>query len=403
MNFFCKIFGLLKSYAVSFFGTIFAVRSRWYLLFFIVLYIVAYYFKLDFISLNNIKINHISLYLIINMIFIVIFFIGLIAPYVVKLLKSISPPLLFFYFYKSKQIIYTLIQAINRFFSDKKLQYSLFQTNTSLKQSSLKWLGQHPEILGLTSLITGFYSVYLGQISQNKEEENKALRLQLDEAEKKIAELEKKNETLTISNSNMNISLSYRTAMAKENITLLKTKMYELERIKSQESDLNWELLQYENTTNLTIQILKRKKFIAEQQEKLKLQKETIVSELKLKVERMEDENKAAAAKFLVKSPFELDKLTEKFQQFGDMQKLAICLIIGNVIILNNLISIIFIFFGDFLIKKFKLVEKFPSLSKIIHLRLKFQRYYLITNITMIFLVILIELVFSGAILSLIF
>ena len=72
------------------------------------------------------------------MIFIVIFFIGLIAPYVVKLLKSISPPLLFFYFYKSKQIIYTLIQAINRFFSDKKLQYSLFQTNTSLKQSSLK-------------------------------------------------------------------------------------------------------------------------------------------------------------------------------------------------------------------------------------------------------------------------
>ena len=182
MNFFCKIFGLLKSYAVSFFGTIFAVRSRWYLLFFIVLYIVAYYFKLDFISLNNIKINHISLYLIINMIFIVIFFIGLIAPYVVKLLKSISPPLLFFYFYKSKQIIYTLIQAINRFFSDKKLQYSLFQTNTSLKQSSLKWLGQHPEILGLTSLITGFYSVYLGQISQNKEEENKALRLQLDES-----------------------------------------------------------------------------------------------------------------------------------------------------------------------------------------------------------------------------
>ena len=148
---------------------------------------------------------------------------------------------------------------------------------------------------------------------------------------------------------------------------------------------------------------MKRKKFIAEQQEKLKLQKETIVSELKLKVERMEDENKAAAAKFLVKSPFELDKLTEKFQQFGDMQKLAICLIIGNVIILNNLISIIFIFFGDFLIKKFKLVEKFPSLSKIIHLRLKFQRYYLITNITMIFLVILIELVFSGAILSLIF
>ena len=88
-------------------------------------------------------------------------------------------------------------------------------------------------------MITGFYSVYLGQISQNKEEENKALRLQLDEAEKKIAELEKKNETLTISNSNMNISLSSRTAMAKENITLLKTKMYELEKIKSQESAFN--------------------------------------------------------------------------------------------------------------------------------------------------------------------
>nr|YP_010130179.1 hypothetical protein KQ422_mgp119 [Clavaria fumosa]QPZ51081.1 hypothetical protein [Clavaria fumosa] len=58
--------------------------------------------------------------------------------------------------------------------------------------------------------------------------------------------------------------------------------------------------------------------------------------------------------------------------------------IIGYFIIISSLISIAAVLYGDFLIKYFKLEEKFPKIAKYIIIRRKFQWYYLNYNIIVI-------------------
>jgi hypothetical protein len=60
--------------------------------------------------------------------------------------------------------------------------------------------------------------------------------------------------------------------------------------------------------------------------------------------------------------------------------------ILISIAILMSLVSIIFIFYGDFLIKYFNLEEKFPKLARFIQFRRKFQQYYFAVNICFIIL-----------------
>ena len=60
--------------------------------------------------------------------------------------------------------------------------------------------------------------------------------------------------------------------------------------------------------------------------------------------------------------------------------------ILISIAILMSLVSIIFIFYGDFLIKYFNLEEKFPNLARFIQFRRKFQQYYFAINICFIIL-----------------
>src|SRR5947209_4462757 len=70
--------------------------------------------------------------------------------------------------------------------------------------------------------------------------------------------------------------------------------------------------------------------------------------------------------------------------------QMALCFLILKSFILSSIISIIFIFYGDMLIEKYQLKDKYPSLAKIIELRIKFRRYYLIYNVLFIFVTILV-------------
>jgi hypothetical protein len=58
---------------------------------------------------------------------------------------------------------------------------------------------------------------------------------------------------------------------------------------------------------------------------------------------------------------------------------------LGHIIIsfgiLFSIFSIISIFYGDFLIKKFNLEEKFPRIARFIQIRRKFQLFYFTLNI----------------------
>lgn len=71
-------------------------------------------------------------------------------------------------------------------------------------------------------------------------------------------------------------------------------------------------------------------------------------------------------------------------------QKLAYLHISGSLFILTALFSIISIFYGDYLIKKFNLENKLPRLAKFIQLRRKFQQYYILLDVIISMIILLI-------------
>lgn len=58
------------------------------------------------------------------------------------------------------------------------------------------------------------------------------------------------------------------------------------------------------------------------------------------------------------------------------MEQIAFGFLILNQIILSSVLTLIYIFYGDYLIKRFNLETRYPNLAKIISLRRKFQSYY---------------------------
>jgi hypothetical protein len=129
-------------------------------------------------------------------------------------------------------------------------------------------------------------------------------------------------------------------------------------------------------------------------------------SEILKQVKKMENEN-TEMKKLLenvdginisessIPNPFEL------FENLDIFSKLALSLLFLNSAIISGLISIVFIFYGDYLINKFQLEIKFPKLAKIIQLRRKFQKYYLILSILLILSGSLSQIIFSLIVLTL--
>jgi hypothetical protein len=91
----------------------------------------------------------------------------------------------------------------------------------------------------------------------------------------------------------------------------------------------------------------------------------------------------------------------EWFESLNGIKKLAVCLILGKSVVLSALISIVFIFYGNILIDKYDLENKYPKLAKIIQLRQKFQKYYFKYYCFLILVIIISEVAFALAILTL--
>ena len=85
----------------------------------------------------------------------------------------------------------------------------------------------------------------------------------------------------------------------------------------------------------------------------------------------------------------------ELFENLDIYDKISLSLLYLNSVIISGLISIIFIFYGDYLINKFQLETRFPKLAKIIQLRRKYQQYYLILSILFILSGSLSQIIFS--------
>lgn len=74
-----------------------------------------------------------------------------------------------------------------------------------------------------------------------------------------------------------------------------------------------------------------------------------------------------------------------KFLETLSIEKLgALTVLIFSGVILSGCINIISIYFGEYLIKKYKIDERFPKLAKFIQLRRTLQKYYLIYSLSII-------------------
>ena len=68
-------------------------------------------------------------------------------------------------------------------------------------------------------------------------------------------------------------------------------------------------------------------------------------------------------------------KLQEWLETLSGLQLFAFSIVCFNGLILNALLSILFILYGDFLIRYFKLEERYPKLAKFIQIRRKLQNF----------------------------
>lgn len=87
------------------------------------------------------------------------------------------------------------------------------------------------------------------------------------------------------------------------------------------------------------------------------------------------------------------------FEGLNGIKKLAVSLILGKSVIFSALISIIFIFYGNILIEKYDLENRYPKLAIFIKLRRKFQKYYLNYYCGLIIIIIITEVAFALAVL----
>ena len=88
-------------------------------------------------------------------------------------------------------------------------------------------------------------------------------------------------------------------------------------------------------------------------------------------------------------------------ENFSLIEKISLCFLLLNQIILSSIISIFFLIYGDYLIKKFNLETRYPKLAKLIQYRRKFSNYYMYLNISLIIGVFLVENIFLISILLL--
>lgn len=95
------------------------------------------------------------------------------------------------------------------------------------------------------------------------------------------------------------------------------------------------------------------------------------------------------------------DTMNNWYSNLSTIQQICFTLIISKGLIFSALVNIILVYFGDYLINRFSLETRYPKLHFLIQLRKKFNRYYLISNTLIIIYVILIEVAFCVAIISL--
>jgi len=118
--------------------------------------------------------------------------------------------------------------------------------------------------------------------------------------------------------------------------------------------------------------------------------------ETKLKIYQIIAKNISNSKNNLVSNIWEpVENINQWLSTITYEQNIAFINLSGTFVIFVTLFSIIAIFYGDMLINYLKLEERYPKIAKYIILRRKFQQFYLLINIFIIFIVTIIMFVMN--------
>jgi len=98
-----------------------------------------------------------------------------------------------------------------------------------------------------------------------------------------------------------------------------------------------------------------------------------------------------------------LDEWWSRFETFDGLTKTACLMMFSNYLIISCLFTITINLYGDYLIDRFKLEEKYPKVAIFIKYRRKFSKYLILSNIIYILLVCLINIFYGITVISIIY
>ena len=113
-------------------------------------------------------------------------------------------------------------------------------------------------------------------------------------------------------------------------------------------------------------------------------------------VEKLDEEEISKAS--ILGSEFE--KLWTGFEYFNGISKLACTLIFTSSVVLWSVFGIIINLYGNYLIDRFKLEEKYPNIALFIKYRRKLSKYYVVSNLILIITINLTTMFLGFSILS---
>lgn len=98
------------------------------------------------------------------------------------------------------------------------------------------------------------------------------------------------------------------------------------------------------------------------------------------------EDSKALVTDVKKSSIVDFDSINQWIEDLSLIKRIAFAMLLGNTLIVSIVVNILFIYFGDNFLKKYNLETRFPRIKGVLEYRKKFQRFYILNGIFIIFL-----------------
>lgn len=254
----------------------------------------------------------------------------------------------------------------------------------------------------LSGYLAGALSAYAATISVYSFHTERSIKKDLERAEETIQNMEKEVENSKNINTELRQGIRQKSQSMLETITQSKEISSQIAHLEERSEDLRRKI----SFTIDPIEKMKLQLELAKNNGAMKVmleKREALIENLQEKtIDTVDYVNDNTNSTDIINksSIIDFESIMSFIDSIDVFHRIALFLLIFKGIIISSTISIIFIFYGDFLLKKYNIEARFPKLAKIIELRRKLQRYYLFLAISWILIVSVTEIIFSISILA---